>query len=181
MIDKNGKLPRSVKASCENWNPNLLKKTTDICSDKQFNFECLSYKKGELDGCLYCLNNTTHKDDSSEEKEFKALIHVSPVYKMTLNKDLVSVLLRLSRQHYDGVCRSASAQGGFLYGWNNCVDFESTCDATFRELDLTLKIMEMYLNLSPEDVKLIDRFRVFIHKMIKESEDFKKHSIQFEL
>lgn len=63
---------------------------------------------------------------------------------------IVTLLMILSEQHYDGVCKSASKPNGFLYGWNNQVSEEFgkvewpvTIWMTWREADLTLKIMEV--------------------------------------
>lgn len=67
-----------------------------------------------------------------------------PLFELHLPIETIDLLMEMSRHHYDGVCKSASAVGGFIYGWRNSVSFvpESPVSATWRELDTMLKICE---------------------------------------
>lgn len=51
-----------------------------------------------------------------------------------------------SDQHYDEVCRSASKQGGFIYGWLNRLEFDEKDEVEvvvdFRTVDTLAKILE---------------------------------------
>lgn len=77
-------------------------------------------------------------------------IFVRPVYYLQLTLEELEPLLVMSKHHYDSVCRSASSPGGFLFGWYNTLSVprlpEQTepapCQATYRELDVLLKICE---------------------------------------
>jgi hypothetical protein len=67
---------------------------------------------------------------------------------LDITVDDVKTLQECSKQHYDGVCQSAGAIGGFLYGWLNLLDFandgwEGTeIYATAREIGTCSKILE---------------------------------------
>tara|TARA_R110002033_G_scaffold93339_3_gene142584 strand:+ start:14362 stop:14805 length:444 start_codon:yes stop_codon:yes gene_type:complete len=69
-------------------------------------------------------------------------IKYEPVFELTLTKQVVESLVELSESHYDYACKRALAQGGLLFKWLNQIEFGTPCTATFRELDLTLKIAE---------------------------------------
>lgn len=108
----------------------------------------------------------------------KATIFAKPVFDLTLEKDLVSLLMRLSGRHYDGACRKASDQGGFLFGWKNSIDFDSPCLATTRELDLTLKIMELAPNLTNDEEIMLKKFTSFVWDLIKASEKLNEYKVE---
>jgi hypothetical protein len=73
-----------------------------------------------------------------------------PIFRFPLTLTQVRILMKLSEAHYDAVCRSASKQGGFIYGWRNVAEANSKISptkkammrATWDELDITLKILE---------------------------------------
>lgn len=95
------------------------------------------------------------------------------IYNVSANVEMtgadLNVLLKVSKHHYDGKCKDASARGGFLYGWANRFFFQHEPDAvnaapdtenglkllwrcrsqtvevevSARELDTMAKIMEM--------------------------------------
>lgn len=81
-----------------------------------------------------------------------------PVFELTLTKQVVELLVKTSNTHYDGVCKLASRPGGLLFKWLNQIEFETPCTATFRELDLTLKIAENRHFLDKSDVILINEY-----------------------
>lgn len=67
---------------------------------------------------------------------------------VTFTPDEVKAMTRLSQEHYDGLCRSTSKPGGFLYGLMNHVVW---CDAStaitayplsWRQVDTLTKILE---------------------------------------
>lgn len=74
----------------------------------------------------------------------KIEISSRPVFSLPLPLKTVELLMTMSRHHYDGRCKSASAVGGFIYGWSNSVTFapEGPVDATWDQLDTLLKICE---------------------------------------
>lgn len=67
-----------------------------------------------------------------------------PLFNLPLPIETVELLMRMSSLHYDGRCKSASAVGGFIYGWKNSVTFmpDVPVSATWHELDTMLKICE---------------------------------------
>lgn len=84
-------------------------------------------------------------------------LQASPSFQLTLTQEELAVLLDCSGTHYDGVCKSASLVGGFLYGWKNhffSVDgefndaplSEINVTATWSQIDTCLKILEMPRN-----------------------------------
>jgi hypothetical protein len=82
----------------------------------------------------------------------QAVLHATPRFVVTLSLLEYYVLKRCSQCHYDGVCKSASLLGGFLYSWDFCIPESAdrnNCTATFdvmcsfREIDTCLKILEM--------------------------------------
>lgn len=68
---------------------------------------------------------------------------------LALTREDLEPLFILSQYHYDGVCKSAGMQGGFLYGWRNLVSAHipveadpPLCQGSRRDLDTLLKICE---------------------------------------
>lgn len=83
----------------------------------------------------------------------KAKLHPLASFELLISRDELQTLLECSSLHYDGVCRSASVVGGFLYGWNIHMIYsheegstpltEVTVLAIWTQLDTCLKILEM--------------------------------------
>lgn len=78
-------------------------------------------------------------------------ISAQPLFRVPLTLADVAVLLELSALHYDETCRLAGVPGeqGFIYGWNSWLTLLATTPdeppvvtATWRQLDLCLKLME---------------------------------------
>jgi len=91
----------------------------------------------------------------------------------------MSLLLRLSKEHYDSTCQRASMHGGFLYGWNNALEMDSTYDLSARQLDLTTKIIERFPDdLSEPQRKELNEYRELVHKLFKESKQFSQYNIE---
>jgi|ERR1051325_8241813 hypothetical protein len=78
----------------------------------------------------------------------------------------IQLLLKLSSTHYDGVCRQAGQQGGFIYGWNNAIGdkFSGTIRATQQQLDISCKICEMCYGLSEEELDYISSWNIRCHQ-----------------
>jgi hypothetical protein len=75
--------------------------------------------------------------------------HISFNYKVISNIVLtraeINHLKHVSSIHYDEKCKNAGRLGGFIYGWYNMLgtDDEVEISATFKQLDLITKILEM--------------------------------------
>lgn len=102
------------------------------------------------------------------EETFSAEIYYKPYFELKLNEQIVDLLMRQSNKHYDMTCREASKQSGFIYGWKNCVEFKVTCGANFRQLDLTLKILENFCG-ALEEAKLQLEYTTFIRGLLEKS------------
>ena len=80
----------------------------------------------------------------------KIKIEWRPLFWLDLKREDLEPLFVLADHHYDGACKAAARQGGFMYGWRNIVssrppeDVEEPvlCSADRRQLDLTLKTCE---------------------------------------
>lgn len=80
-------------------------------------------------------------------------IHIQgrPEFRFTLTWEQIDVLRKLSTYHYDASCRAAANPNApyganFLHTWWACMNgygLEYQHRATWRQLDTTLKIMEM--------------------------------------
>lgn len=83
------------------------------------------------------------------------VITARPIFNLPLTLDQIELLAKLSDAHYDGRCKAASrpGTGGFIHGWKGCATFHAenphldrepfTVQATWHEIDTTLKILEM--------------------------------------
>lgn len=66
---------------------------------------------------------------------------------LVLGRKDIDHLTRLANGHYDGQCRAAANRGGFIYGWNNQLEFTpgheqiEVC-VTWNQVDLICKILE---------------------------------------
>jgi hypothetical protein len=93
-------------------------------------------------------------------------ISAEPRFYVPLTLEEVEVLKELSSLHYDALCRASGepVTGGFIHGWWNSLSIQVNypisdeptealrpVKASWRELDLCLKIMEFVPpNLAPE-------------------------------
>jgi len=80
----------------------------------------------------------------------KIEITCTPKFWLYLTLAQVELLSKLAIWHYDATCNRAALQGGFIFGWLNHYKFVEEHDeghgpvsASFGDLDLALKIMEM--------------------------------------
>ena len=100
----------------------------------------------------------------------KATIRAKAVFDVPMTDEELRVLAALSAAHYDGTCRAASQDGGFLRGWRNRCDWlledkqplgDFQVNASWRELDLLLKCLEgaRYLR-KPADVMIAAQLTV---------------------
>lgn len=95
----------------------------------------------------------------------KIEIHAVARFWIALTPDHVAILKRAAEWHYDGTCNKAAQVGGFIFGWMNVTtQFPGQtempkCSASFRELDLCLKILEIAGSIMFPDQ--IDIERVF--------------------
>jgi hypothetical protein len=84
-------------------------------------------------------------------------VSAAPRFSLPLSRAQVLLLSQLSFTHYDFECRAAGVPGinGFIHGWGNRLDFAREAgqpvpavDATWSQLDLSLKILENTMGLS---------------------------------
>lgn len=85
-------------------------------------------------------------------------VSYTPMFNLKLDIETVKLLRRMSAGHYDRECKKASDCGGLLHKWTNQSNFDVLCTATFRELDLTLKIAENKHQLNVDESKRIDDY-----------------------
>lgn len=74
-----------------------------------------------------------------------------PEFEFKLTTVQLDILLACASAHYDHTCKAAAAVGGVVYGWRNMTIMPAESLpvwATYRDLDLALKILE---NLSVLD------------------------------
>lgn len=76
-------------------------------------------------------------------------MNAAPVFRFALTDAQLGVLIKCSSHHYDGVCQAASRVGGFIYGWNNSMEFHKEqndgylpCKASWGDIDCCMKILE---------------------------------------
>jgi hypothetical protein len=80
----------------------------------------------------------------------KIVITTRAVLDLPLTTQQVDALITLSQHHYDGRCRMASGDDGFLTGWRGQIVGQTACGATdisvsasMHEADTCLKLLEM--------------------------------------
>lgn len=101
----------------------------------------------------------------SAEKEAMLPVCIVGVPEFWIALDLATaqLLQRLSIGHYDGTCISAGMVGGFIYGWCNLLSMPPIepgleVKATWRQLDICLKICELPSSLILEERDMIHIF-----------------------
>lgn len=85
-----------------------------------------------------------------------------PIFWIKMDAATVDVLIKLALRHYDSKCKQSARLGGFLWGWRNTVNFnaESSCRATWDNLDTSLKICEnAEMMLDAAQLRLIAAYR----------------------
>lgn len=89
-------------------------------------------------------------------------ITTQPIFWLPLTPRQVAVLDKLSKAHYDATCKAASrpGEGGFIHGWHVMSEYvDSLCKATWREMDLCLKIMENSDWLPQDEQEIVSELR----------------------
>lgn len=108
-----------------------------------------------------------------------------PLFYFVLTKTQVKVLIKLSQSHYDMECRMASTPEslpgndiGFLQSWKRIVEAYSTIKdikhrpairATFSQLDLTCKILEVLTFLPEHEKQIANELANVFHAALKHS------------
>lgn len=108
----------------------------------------------------------------------EAKIVLKPSFSLKLETDIVEILIQESSRHYDLSCRGASREGGFIFGWRNSIDFGCSCAASFRELDTTLKILEMYKG---DKMDVVNNYKKMVIKCFDVSNNLELNSIDIAL
>jgi hypothetical protein len=105
----------------------------------------------------------------------KIAVTFQPVFHLPLSLADAQLLRELARNHYDWTCkRAAMAEpGGFINGWCNMLEHTTeepgeplTVSATWRDMDLTLKVLEMrraMLPSRPSDLARADALNRDLH------------------
>lgn len=78
----------------------------------------------------------------------KITIKSEPRFEITgINLPMITTISELAYHHYDGVCRNAAKNGGFIYGWKNSITWAAPDPviviASQRELATLGKVLEM--------------------------------------
>lgn len=107
----------------------------------------------------------------------KIEIHAVAKFWVGLTLAHVEVLKKAADWHYDAVCQAAAKPGGFIFGWHNTLVFCSeegaelpNCQASFRDLDTCLKILEIANRVcipEPENQKIVCELRDSFHKAFR--------------
>lgn len=105
-----------------------------------------------------------------------------PSFVLTLECEVIPLLMLLSQHHYDSKCRAASAwpsrgpQQGFLAAWNNiCENFSENgqfqVNATWDQLDTVCKICEAARGMfgKSEQYDRVDQFVSFVHAALRQA------------
>lgn len=84
----------------------------------------------------------------------------------------------LALRHYDVTCRNAALLSGFMYGWSNTVKFSdpedpSSIHTDFKDLNLTLKILEGASQAPESDQQALKDFRDLIRAALEKSYELK--------
>lgn len=100
----------------------------------------------------------------------KITIDWTPKFSCEFTLEQLDRLIEISKRHYDGVCRSASGENGFLIQWRQRIEAEifNSIYATFRELDIVLKICEM-AHFYQFDKKIISAMCSDIHAALSKA------------
>jgi hypothetical protein len=108
-------------------------------------------------------------------------IHGVPEFTLHVTPAMVAVLMLCSKHHYDVACQQAGQFGGCVYRWQLCMQFAKeekvsesyTVRGSFRDLDTTLKILEIAWAL-PEAKRDWASVRVYV-KNVQRALSFANH------
>ncbi len=107
----------------------------------------------------------------------KATIRGMPTFEVPVfTRQQTEMLMNLSRSHYDAVCRAASSETGergFIARWHTATDpkhwaygLTESEYITWREIDTSLKIMEVRLVLNPEETEVCNQLQRDFMKLL---------------
>lgn len=82
-----------------------------------------------------------------------ATIRFTPSIEFKLSDEDLGALFEMSAGHYDRECKAAGKPGGVVFRFRSTMETCGYCAATFRELDLCAKILEMYNYVSDPEVR----------------------------
>ena len=99
------------------------------------------------------------------------IITAKPQFSLTPTREQLNLLIRMSELHYDMQCKMMSRHAqhmipnGLFIIWDHSITMQeenpehaAVCQATFRELDLVLKVCENTGILNPTERLLIHKF-----------------------
>jgi hypothetical protein len=105
-----------------------------------------------------------------------------PRFEFRLTREQVDVLVKMSFRHYDSTCRAASAnahpQIGVIGRWANQLEYEkdwpvdvplTPMEASWRELDLCLKVLEYTVVCFPAEVKVASALTLAFIRALRET------------
>ncbi len=92
---------------------------------------------------------------------------------ITLTRKELEVIKKCSEAHYDGVCKSISREGGFIYGWFNKLGVKNsiTETVTFNTCDIIAKTLEVQRYMPKEDIEFAYKLSIFFHDIMKNFTD----------
>jgi hypothetical protein len=72
---------------------------------------------------------------------------------LLMSMEDISLLMELSKYHYDSTCKSIGQDGGFLYGFKNHEEFApgSEHELTNRQIQLLMKILELPIGIDLQE------------------------------
>lgn len=100
----------------------------------------------------------------------------SPSFRISIHADMVKALTKVARRHYDYACKSMADHE--LVRWLSLSENDFGVSASFRDLDLTLKICEMRALVCDEyEIVLLDRYvRIVRDALQKANTDYRAHN-----
>jgi hypothetical protein len=107
-------------------------------------------------------------------------ITAKPQFSLTPTREQLNLLIRMSEMHYDHTCKMMSVGrgtgapvNGLFVIWDHSITMQeenpehaAVCHATFRDLDLVLKVCENHSILNPEERKEVWNFTAQVSRAL---------------
>ncbi len=109
----------------------------------------------------------------------------SPEFTIFTDAATIGAIRVAGLRHYDGHCKASADTGGFLGRWERILrnkeelggGLECTVQATFSEIDTTLKICEYRAYQQPEHYEIINAYvKMARAALMQANADYHKHN-----
>lgn len=120
----------------------------------------------------------------TEQQNMFVTTRAQPLFEVPISSEIVNLLTKLARASASKATQTTTLNGGFLYGWNNRVEWKFKFgQATLSQMKLLLALIAetetLDVELTHDDVKLLFRLNNLYRGAVHNSTDLGKIKLTY--